>query len=80
MRRGFTAGLYLCEFHSDTPAQDRDFLFKGGKDPNVGRREELRSLATGVAYKKYIQNNSKEALKFGATIPANRAKPTVAPL
>ena len=58
-------------FILDTPAQDRDFLFKGGQDPNVPRREELRSLATGVAYKKYVQNNSKEALKYGATTPAN---------
>ena len=32
MRRGFTASLYPYGFHSDTPAQDRDFLFNGGRD------------------------------------------------
>ena len=65
MRKGFTANLYPCGFHSDTPAQDRDFLFKGGKDPNVSRREELRSLDNGTAYQKYAFNN-KDALKYGA--------------
>ena len=63
MRRGLTA-LYPYGFHSDTPVQDRDFLFKGGKAPNVSRREELRSLATGAAYQKYVQNNSKDAQKL----------------
>ena len=53
MRRGFTANLYPYGFHSDTPAQDRDFLFTGGRDPNTSRRDELRSLATGTAYQKY---------------------------
>ena len=70
MRRGFTASLYPYVFHSDTPAQDRDFLFKGGRGPNVARREELRSLATGMAYQKYSLNN-KDALKFGAAAPVD---------
>ena len=73
MRRGFTANLYPYGFHSDTPAQDRDFLFTGGRDPNVSRREELRSLANGSAYQKYRLNNSKEALKFGAAAPIDPA-------
>ena len=64
MRRGFTASLYPYGFHSDTPAQDRDFLFKGGQDPNPSRREELKSLATGAAHTKYSLNN-KDALKYG---------------
>ena len=66
MRRGFTANLYPYGFHSDTPAQDRDFLFTGGRDPNVSRRDELRSLAVGMAYQKY--KTTKEALKFGCGI------------
>ena len=49
MRRGFTANLYPYGFHSDTPAQDRDFLFNGGRDPNDSRRDELKSVATGAA-------------------------------
>ena len=71
MRRGFTAGLYPYGFHSDTPAQDRDFLFKGGRDPNPSRRDELRSLATGAGYRKYVQNNNKEALKYAAAVAVN---------
>ena len=39
MRRGFTANLYPYGFHSDTPALDKDFLFTGGRDPNVQRRD-----------------------------------------
>ena len=50
MRRGFTAKLYPYGFHSDTPAQDRDFLFNGTTDPNESRRNELKSLANGGAY------------------------------
>ena len=69
MWRGFTAGLYPYGFHSDTPAQDRGFLFKGGRDPNVSRRDELISLAIGAGYRKHVQNNSKDALKYGATAP-----------
>ena len=34
MRRGFTAGLFPFGFHSDIPAKDKDFLFKGTADPN----------------------------------------------
>ena len=67
MRRGFTANLYPYGFHSDTPAQDRDFLFTGGRDPNIQRRDELRSLATGAAYQKYKRD--KDAPKFGAGAP-----------
>ena len=69
MRRGFTAGLYPYGFHSDTPAQDRDFLFKGGRDPNVHGRDELKSLASGAGYRKYAM--SKEALKYGAAVPVD---------
>ena len=64
MRRGFTASLYPYGFHSDTPAQDRDFLFNGGRDPNDSRRNELRSLATGAAYQKY--RSSADNKKYGA--------------
>ena len=67
MRRGFTANLYPYGFHSDTPAQDRDFLFNGGRDPNDSRRNELKSLATGVAYQKY--KGSSDNKKFGAADP-----------
>ena len=69
MRRGFTARLYPYGFHSDTPAQDRVFLFKGGRDPNIPRRDELRSLATGAGYKKYAL--TKEAVNSGAAAPAD---------
>ena len=51
LRRGFTAKLYPYGFHLDTPALDRDFLFTGGRDPNVQRRDELKSLATGAVYR-----------------------------
>ena len=34
MKRGFTASLHPYGLHSDTPAQDKDFLFKGDLDPN----------------------------------------------
>ena len=64
MRRGFTSKLYPYGFHSDTPAQDRDFLFNGGTDPNESRRNELRSLANGSAYEKYRQNP--DCKKYGA--------------
>ena len=64
MRRGFTSKLYPYGFHSDTPAQDRDFLFNGGTDPNESRRNELRSLANGSAYEKYKQNP--DCKKYGA--------------
>ena len=69
MRRGFTANLYPYGFHSDTPAQDRDFLFNGGRDPNKSRRNELRSLATGAAYQKY--KGTSDNKKFGAADPIN---------
>ena len=69
MRRGFTSKLYPYGFHSDTPAQDRDFLFNGGRDPNESRRSELRSLATGTAYQKYL--GTADSKKFGAADPIN---------
>ena len=60
-RRGFTASLYPYGFHSDTPAQDRDFLFKGGKDPNVSQQtqRELPSRTVIVA-----TNAAKAAVTF----------------
>ena len=64
IRRGFTSQLYPYGFHSDTPAQDRDFLFNGSMDPNESRRNELRSLANGTAYERYRQNP--DCKKFGA--------------
>ena len=64
MRRGFTAKLYPYGFHSDTPAQDRDFLFNGTTDPNESRRNELKSLANGTAYEKYLQDP--DCKKYGA--------------
>ena len=64
MRRGFTSKLYPYGFHSDTPAQDRDFLFNGGMDPNESRRNELRSPANGTAFEKYKQKP--DCKKFGA--------------
>ena len=69
MRRGFTSKLYPYGLHSDTPAQDRDFLFNGGRDPNESRRNELRSLATGTAYQKYL--GTADSRKFGAADPIN---------
>ena len=66
MRRGFTAKLYPYGFHSDTPAQDRDFLFNGTTDPNESRRNELKSLANGGAYERYIQQDP-DSKKFGAS-------------
>ena len=78
MRRGFTSKLYPYGFHSDTPAQDRDFLFNGGMDPNESRRNELKSLANGTAYEKKKQNP--DCKKFGAADhidPATLAPRTV---
>ena len=72
MRRGFTAKLYPYGFHSDTPAQDRDFLFNGTMDPNESRRNELKSLANGGAYERYIQQDP-DSKKFGA---ASRVEPS----
>ena len=72
MRRGFTAKLYPYGFHSDTPAQDRDFLFNGTMDPNESRRNELKSLANGGAYERYIQQDP-DSKKFGA---ATRIEPS----
>ena len=72
MRRGFTAKLYPYGFHSDTPAQDRDFLFNGTVDPNESRRNELRSLANGSAYEKYLQQDP-DCKKYGA---ADRKEPS----
>ena len=69
MRRGFTAKLYPYGFHSDTPAQDREFLFNGGMDPNESRRNELKSLANGMAYERYKQ--TAECKKYGAADPIN---------
>ena len=69
MRRGFTSKLYPYGFHSDTPAQDRDFLFNGGMDPNESRRNELKSLANGMAYEKYKQDPNIK--KYGAADPIN---------
>ena len=69
MRRGFTSKLCPYGFHSDTPAQDRDFLFNGGRDPNESRRNELGSLATGAAYQKY--KGTSDNKKFGAADPIN---------
>ena len=66
MRRGFTAKLYPYGFHSDSPAQDRDFLFNGTMDPNESRRTELKSLANGGAYERYIQQDP-DSKKFGAS-------------
>ena len=67
MRRGFTAKLYPYGFHSDTPAQDRDFLFNGTMDPNESRRNELKSLANGTAYDKYIQQDP-DSKKYAAAL------------
>ena len=67
MRRGFTAKLYPYGFHSDTPAQDRDLLFNGTVGPNESRRNELKSLANGVAYEKYIQQDP-DSKKYGAAL------------
>ena len=72
MRRGFTAKLYPYGFHSDTPAQDRDFLFNGTMDPNESRRNELKSLANGGAYERYIQQDP-DSKKFEA---ATRVEPS----
>ena len=72
MRRGFTAKLYPYGFHSDTPAQDRDFLFNGTENPNDSRRNELRSLANGTAYERYVQQDP-DSKKFGA---ASRVDPS----
>ena len=71
MRRGFTAKLYPYGFRSDTPAQDRDFLFNGTTDPNESRRNELKSLANGSAYEKYL--NDPDCKKYGA---ASRVEPS----
>ena len=48
MRRGFTAQLYPYGFHSDTPAQDRDFLFNGTMDPNESRRNAIEIISEWV--------------------------------
>ena len=69
MRRGFTAKLYPYDFHSDTPAQDRDFLFTGGRDPNIQRRDELRSLATGAACQKY----KRDKRRYSKKVPCSQA-------
>ena len=69
----------MCAFtHLALPASSTELYPTNplsGRDPNVQRRDELRSLATGTAYQKY--KATKEALKFGAGSPIDPS--TLAP-
>ena len=59
-------------FSFGCPSSDRDVLFNGTTDPNESRRNELKSLANGIAYEKYIQQDP-DSKKYGA---ASRVEPS----